>query len=132
MAHIWRMERIDLHSPFVQLILLSTAVTIALIFPVHFALEHVVPGLGRPLFVPTAVALLLGTLGFLVEKTLKHYALAILELLVAIVLFPLLAWILLVLFHVPYQTREADFIALIPQTFIGPSYFEFIRKRFEK
>ena len=125
------MEKLDLREPFVQLIIKSIGVTVVLIFFVRYAVELVVPGLGRPLFVPFGVALFCGTLGFLTESARKQYAFAILEALVAIMLFPLLAWVLLVLFHIPYQTREADFVALIPQALAGISFFHFIRRRFE-
>ena len=125
------MEKIDLRNPFARLILQSIAVTVLLIFFVRYAVEHAVPGLGRPLFVPFSMALFCGTLGFLVEWARKHYAIAILEILAAMALFPLLAWMLLILFHIPYQTREADFIALVPQALVGFGFFEFIRGRFE-
>ena len=125
------MEKLDVRDPFVQLIIKSVAVTMALIFIVRYAVELVVPGLGRPLFVPFGMALFCGTLSFLVESARKHYALAILETLVAMVLFPLLAWVLLMVFHIPYQTREADFVALIPQALAGVSFFQFIHSRFE-
>ena len=124
------MPPLELHDPFVQLILQSTAVTVALIFFVRYAVEIVVPGLGRPLFVPLSVALFCGTLCFLAEKARNRYAPAILEFLAAMALFPLLAWSLLILFHIPFQTKEADFIALIPQGIAAPSFFEFIRRRF--
>ena len=125
------MNKFDRHDPFVQLILRSVVVTVALIFFVRYAVEVVVPGLGRPLFVPFGMALFCGALAFLTERARRRYAPAVLEFLVAMVLFPLLAWVLLFLFHIPYQTREADFIALIPQAIAGPSFFQFIRRRFE-
>jgi hypothetical protein len=126
------MEKLDLRDPFVQLILKSVAVTVTLVFFVRYAVEAAVPGLGRPLFVPFCMALFCGTLGFLAEVARKRRAPAILEFLAAVAMFPSLAWVLLYLFHVPYQTREADLIALIPQAIAGPSFYHFIRRRFER
>lgn len=126
------MEKLDRRDPFVRLIIKSIVVTAVLIFFVRYVVELAVPGLGRPLFVPFGAALFCGTLGFLAESARKQYALAILEILVATLLFPLLAWLLLMSFHIPYQTREADFIALIPQAIVGISFYHFIRRRFER
>jgi hypothetical protein len=125
------MKNLDLHDPFVQLTLRSVAVTVALIFFVQYAVKLVVPELGRPLFLPLGMALFCGTLGFLAESARKHYLLAILSILAAMAMFPMLAWLILVTFHIPYQTREADFIAMIPQAVAGIGFYNFIRKRFE-
>jgi hypothetical protein len=125
------MYKLDLHDPFVRFTLHSIAVTVALIFIVQFAVDIVVPGLGRPLFVPFGAAIFCGTLALLAERVRRRYARAILEPIAAIALFPGMAWVLLILLHVPYRTREADFIALIPQAFLLPSFFQFVRSRFE-
>jgi hypothetical protein len=125
------MNRLDQRDPFVQLIFVSIAVTVAGVFAAAFALEMAVPELRRALFVPLGAAFFCGTLAFLVERARKHYALAILAFLAAIVLFPGLAWALLLVLNIPYQTRTADFIALLPQAIVGPSFFFVFRRRFE-
>lgn len=125
------MKNLNLSDPFRRLMRQSAVVTVASIFSVRYAVESAVPGLGRPLFVPFGMALFCGTLGFLAERARRRNAPAILEFLAAIAMFPLLAWVLLILFHIPYQTRGADFVALIPQAIVGPSFYHFVRKRFE-
>ncbi|MBZ5647109.1 MAG: hypothetical protein LAN37_07805 [Acidobacteriia bacterium] len=125
------MNRLNQGDPFIQLIFRSIAVAAAFVFVAACTLEIVAPELRRPLFVPFGVAFFCGTLAFLVERARKHYVLAVLGFLAAVALFPGLAWILLVLFHVAYQATAADFITLIPQAVVGPSFFFLVRKRFE-
>jgi hypothetical protein len=48
----------------------------------------------------------------------------------SVVLFPFAALTLLSWFRIPCQSREADFVALIPQGLFAPSVFHLIRKRF--
>jgi tellurite resistance protein TehA-like permease len=125
-------EELDLHDPFTRSVIQSVMVTVALIFPMEYGIERAFSGLGRPLFLPIAASLFCGVLGFLIETKQKHYIFALLAMISSVILFPLLAWILLISLHIPYQTREADFVALLPQGFLGIALFNFIRKRYER
>ena len=125
------MYKLDERDPFVQLIFRSVASMVGLVFVVACVLDFVVPELGRPLFVPSAVAIFCGTLAFQVELKQKRYAFALLGMLGAVAMFPGMAWLLIKLLKVPFESGAAAFIALMPQALLAPDFFLLVRKRFQ-
>jgi hypothetical protein len=122
---------LDERDPFMQLIFRSVAASVGLFFVVACVLDSLVPELVRPLIVPFAVASFCGTLAFQVELKQKRYAFALLGVLSAVAMFPGMAWLLVRLLKVPFESGAAVFIALMPQAILAPDFFLFVRKRFK-
>ena len=124
------MFRLDQRDPFVQLVFVSIPVALAGAFAAALVLEMLAPELRRPLFVPLGAAFFCGALAFFVERARGRYAVGVLGFVAALVLFPAVAVLLLKMLRVPYQAHAADFIALLPQAVLAPSFFSFFRNRF--
>jgi hypothetical protein len=126
------MNRFDWRDPFIQLVVRSAASTIALVFVADYGVALLDPVLRRALFVPLGTSFFLGTLAYLAETSRKHFVQAVIISAALVALFPGAAWGLLVSLHIPYQSKEADFVALIPQALFAPGIFQWVRKRFER
>lgn len=124
------MHKLGERDPFVGIILRSVVATFVLVFLVGFALEYFVPELRHALFVPSGAAIACGSLAFQVELKRKCYAFALLEILIAVAIFPVLGWFLIKSFEVPYESGVAIFIAWVPVVLFVPEFFLFVRKRF--
>lgn len=122
--------KFDERDPYIQLIFRSVLVTVGSIFPAQLVLTSQFPELGRPLFVPLAMAIVSGTLALLGEVKQKRHISALFGFLLAFALFPGMAYVILKLLQVPFQTRTADFVALIPQAIAGPEFWRIYWKRF--
>ena len=123
------MKRLDERNPFVQLVFWSLLVGVIGFFISGVLLEIFSPEMRTPLTVPFFIAFYMGTLAFLAEAAKRHYGLAVIGFLIALVLFPGSAWLLIKLLKL--RGEAATFAPLLP-AFIALGFFSLVHRRFEK
>ncbi len=119
-------------DPFLRVVLRAVVLGLLLTLVACAVLDRTRPEMLDALWGPISAGFVLGSFALLSEIKGRRYPQAVLGFLASLLIFPGGGYLILRLSGVPFSSKPAQFVAMVPLAAVAPEFMWLVRRRFKQ